>query len=886
MSNHAHIGPSSADAHGIDVQTALRKLDPELFRLIQQLARAEQLLVATDYDGTIAPIVDSPAHAYPKEESVQALRALAELENTTSAVISGRSLRDLAAMSRLPREVHLVGSHGGETDTDFEESLSRSEQHALSNLRHGLASVHAAMPTLNIEPKPSGAAIHLRGLEGAQRRQAEDAVARLEALSGVRSVRGKEVVDLTVVDSTKGDALNKLRRRLGQPTVLYIGDDASDEPAFATLGEADLGLKVTEAAAENRHGGESAPGAETAAQFLLSGPSEVALVLSSVVALRRAWLFGKEAVPIERYTLLSNGTTTALVDPTAQISWLPHPLPHSNSLFSEILGSDDAGYFSVVPAREPNALPISQRYRDATHILETRWQQVSVTDYLAPVAEADPAGSAVLVRTLKGEGEALIRFAPRPDYGAYPVRLKLTDRGVRVRGATEAVELVAPGVQFKVIQDGESETAVARVKLEDSAPVVLALILGAAENTAAAVLEDEAAVRAAAKEASREWVGKLSLPEQSRDRVGRSALTLRGLCHAPTGGILAAATTSLPEGIGGVRNWDYRYTWLRDGALTASALVDLGSAAEARGFLAWLETIIEQAAEQGLTVEELRPLYAVDGSPLVTEAVLEHLPGYAGSRPVRVGNAAEHQVQLDVFGPIADLIVSLARFDGTLSDSHWSLLEALVQAVANRWHQADHGIWEARRAPKHNVYTKVMCWQTVDRALAAAEEFGRPAVADWQQLREDIKNDVCTKGFNPTVGAFTVAYGEEDLDSACLFVGLSGMLPADDERFRATVDAVERSLREGPTVFRYRYDDGLPGLEGGFHICTSWLIESLQMVGRTADARNLFSRMEALIGPTGMLPEEYDPVAERHLGNTPQAYSHIGHIKAALALSE
>ena len=885
MSNHAHIGTSSADAHGIGVQTALRKLDPELFRIIQQLARAEQLLVATDYDGTIAPIVDSPAHAYPKEESVQAMRALAELDNTTSAVISGRSLRDLAAMSRLPREVHLVGSHGGETDTDFEESLSRSEQHALSTLRHGLASVQAAMPALNIEPKPSGAAIHLRGLEGPQRRQAEEAVARLEALSGVRSVRGKEVVDLTVVDSTKGDALNKLRRRLDQPTVLYIGDDASDEPAFASLGEDDLGLKVTEVAAENRHG-ENGNGVETAARFLLSGPDEVALVLSSVVALRRAWLFGKEAVPIERYTLLSNGTTTALVDPTAQISWLPHPLPHSDSLFSEILGSDDAGYFSVVPAREPNALPISQRYRDATHILETRWQQVSVTDYLAPVADGDPAGSAVLVRALKGEGEALIRFAPRPDYGAYPVRLKLTDRGVRVRGVAEAVELVAPDVQFKVIQDGESETAIARVKLKEDAPVVLALILGAAENTAAAVLGDEAAVRASVKEESREWVEALSLPTKARDRVGRSALTLRGLCHAPTGGILAAATTSLPEGIGGVRNWDYRYTWLRDGALTASALVDLGSAAEARGFLQWLDAIIAQAAEQSMTVEELRPLYAVDGSQLVTEAVLEHLPGYAGSRPVRVGNAAEHQVQLDVFGPVADLIVSLARFDGTLSDSHWKLLEDLVQAVANRWHQADHGIWEARRAPKHNVYTKVMCWQTVDRALKAAEEFGRPAGADWEQLREDIKNDVCSKGFNSKVGAFTVAYGEDDLDAACLFVGLSGMLPADDERFRATVDAVERSLREGPTVFRYRYDDGLPGLEGGFHICTSWLIESLQMVGRTADARNLFNRMEALIGPTGMLPEEYDPVAERHLGNTPQAYSHIGHIKAAIALSE
>ncbi len=406
------------------------------------------------------------------------------------------------------------------------------------------------------------------------------------------------------------------------------------------------------------------------------------------------------------------------------------------------------------------------------------------------------------------------------------------------------------------------------------------MVCGESEDVSALARGSEPAVRARATGYWNNWVQTLTLPRLRRDEVVRSAITLRALCHAPTGGVLAAATSSLPEGIGGIRNWDYRYCWLRDGSMTVRTLLELGSNAEAEGFLQWLARILADASGP----EQLHPLYAVDGSVLSTEAVLEHLPGYAGSRPVRVGNAAEHQVQLDVFGPVMELIQTLTATEGELSDLNWDLTCQMVTAVERRWREPDHGIWEARREPKQNVYTKVMCWVTVDRAIQVAERFGYQMPGAWRQLREQIAEDVLENGWNAKVGAYTVAYGEDDLDSAALFVGLSGLLTPDDPRFIATVDAIERELRVGPTVFRYRYDDGLPGLEGGFHICTTWLIEAFILVGRYDDARDLFDRLTDLMGPTGLFSEEYDPASEVHLGNHPQAYSHLGYIRVARML--
>lgn len=871
--DYGHVSPltpisASVSSSGLlgDLAEASRALPDELFRRLFQVSRSPSLLIATDYDGTIAPIVANPAEAYPLESSVDSLRALALLPSTSAGVISGRSLRDLAAMSRLPREVHLFGSHGGETDSEVHRALEPRQRTALADFRRDLVDT---LPAEVIEHKTAGAAVHLRGLDDDARQKVEDGIAALVEKHEIFPTRGKQVVDLSVVPSSKAEALANLRAETGAEVVVFIGDDRSDELALEILGDFDLGLKVGD------------DGTETHAEFRIDSPDVVSVVLAAIYELRKSWLFGREAIPIQRHSMLGNGQSTALVDPGGSICWMPHPLPHSSSMFSEILGSAAAGYFAV--GAESGVDPLTQRYLTHSTLLETRWPGLSCIDYLAPVDGA--SDDTIVVRVLTGDAPARIRFAPRLDYATVPTRLAPIRDGVRVLGTSEPIRLFAPGVDFEIVESGQSQTAEAVVVPSDfpGGQVVLVLACGSGTGDARFIAEGgEGHVRDRALNFWRNWASTLAIPGHHREEVIRSAITLRALCHEPTGGILAAPTTSLPEGIGGVRNWDYRYTWLRDGSMTARALLALGSTAEAEGFLSWLTGILSHT----VAPEQLHPLYAVDGSALTTEAVLAHLPGYAGSRPVRVGNAAEHQVQLDVFGPVTELLDELTERLGELPDAYWTLTTQMVEAVSRRWFEADHGIWEARRAPKHNVYTRVMCWVTVDRALRIAERFDKQLPGAWRQLREEIKSDILTHGFNEEVGAFTVAYGEPDLDAAGLFVGLSGLLEADDPRFIATVDAIERELRVGPTVFRYRYDDGLPGLEGGFHICTTWLIEAFIKVGRIDDAWDLFRQLDNLLGPTGLLPEEYDPVAEMHLGNHPQAYSHLGYIRVAQMLDE
>ncbi len=434
------------------------------------------------------------------------------------------------------------------------------------------------------------------------------------------------------------------------------------------------------------------------------------------------------------------------------------------------------------------------------------------------------------------------------------MRLERTADGLRVVGTS--VVLRSPGVDWQI-----------------------------ADGTATAVIIPPVVLELGQEESEKDtdwpgWVATLELPRTQRDLVRRSALTLRALRHRDTGAVLAAATTSLPEKIGGVRNWDYRYCWLRDGALTVQALVSLGSTREAEAFLNWLHGVLATVPGP----EHLHPLYTVHGTALGPETVIDTLPGHAGSGPVRVGNLADQQVQLDVFGPITDLVHDLALARGSLEDRDWDVVTAMVRAVRCRWDEPDHGIWEERHAPRHRVYSRVMCWQTVDRAITIAGRFGRRAEPGWFVLRDKIAADVLDHGWNPDVGAFTTAYDGTDLDAASLHVGLSGLLDPSDERFRRTVTAVEEVLRSGPTVYRHLRDDGLPGDEGGFHLCTTWLIEAYLLVGRRHDAEELFASFVRLAGPTGLLPEEYDPIAEQSLGNHPQAYSHLGLIRCARLL--
>jgi hypothetical protein len=550
------------------------------------------------------------------------------------------------------------------------------------------------------------------------------------------------------------------------------------------------------------------------------------------------------AVPIERHSLLSDRRALALVAPDADVTWLCHPAPDSPALFAALLGG--SGHFSVRPQKDQ--LPLGQRYVPGTMTVQTRWTGLQVTDQL----------ESALVRTVEGRVPAVVEFAPRPDFGRAPVELERVADGLRVAGTP--IVLRSPGVDWQ-ITDGTA-TAVL------TPPFVLELRLGGEPS-----------------EVDSDWPGwsaSLRLPATCPELVRRSALTLRALCHRDTGGVLAAATTSLPEQIGGVRNWDYRYCWLRDAALTVQALVSLGSTAEASAFLDWLAGVLCTVPGPA----HLSPLYTVHGTALGPELVIDSLPGYAGSGPVRVGNLADTQVQLDVFGPITDLVHDLALTRGSLPDRDWAVVVAMAEAVTCRWTEPDHGIWEERHVPRHRVYSRVMCWQTLDRAIALAERFDRPLPPGWLILRDTIAAEVLDRGWNPDVRAFTAAYDGTDLDAASLHVGLSGLLDPSDDRFRATVVAVEETLRSGPTVYRYLRDDGLPGDEGGFHLCTAWLIEAYLRVGRRADAEELFESFVRLAGPTGLLSEEYDPVAERSLGNHPQAYSHLGLIRCARLLSD
>ncbi|CRK50260.1 Trehalose-phosphatase [Rhodococcus sp. RD6.2] len=822
--------------------------------------------MASDYDGTMAPIVSDPAKAFPHADAVRAMRALAILPGTTSAVISGRALRDLAMLSRLPVEVQLVGSHGSEFDVGFVHEISDDAQRLLREVTAELQAIAQEAPGVAVETKPASAALHVRNADPDVGERALERVRQGAAKwNGVQVTEGKAVIELAVIVTDKGEALDILRHREGAAAAVFFGDDVTDEKAFARLQGPDIGVKI-------------GPG-DSLAEFRIDNTEDVGTALAFLLEERRTWLHGENAPPIERLSMLANPRTVALLTPDASVTWLCHPEPDSAAVFAHLLGGVGAGHFSIEPHRA--GLPLSQRYVDGTMTVRTSWASLQVTDYLPHDV---PTGRTELTRVITGRAKAVVTFAPRPEFGQVQIHLEQEEDGLRVYGSNDPMVLRSPGVAWEITSDGVQQTAHAVVDPSDG-PVILELRCGTADLTPSVTPEAER--RGEAEAYWRDWADGLTLPSRKTGLMKRSALTLRGLVHADSGSILAAATTSLPEDLGGVRNWDYRYCWLRDASMTASALVALGSLGEAEAFLEWVHRVLDTLPGP----ERLHPLYTIQGSNLPPEAVIDSLPGYGGSRPVRVGNAANSQVQLDVFGPIVELIAHLAHarrdkgITEALTDRDWNLVLAMVSAVERRWSEPDNGIWEIRGNPRHHVYSKVMCWVTVDRALALAAEFGRDAGTGWAALRREISDEVRDRGWSDRANSFTAAYDGTDLDAATLYIGLSGLIDPSDPRFAATVTATEAELRSGATVYRYHHDDGLPGGEGGFHLCAAWLVEAYLLIGQRADAEALFAQLVAAAGPTGLLAEEYDPVAERSLGNHPQAYSHIGLLRCAQLLS-
>lgn len=845
-----------------------RDVPDELTAALRELARVPVLLVASDYDGTIAPIVDDPTQAKPNREAIVALRSLAELPHTDVSLISGRSLADLASLSGNPDGIHLVGSHGSEFDLGFADMLSDESRALHREVSHKLHTIADAYQGCFVEVKPASIALHYRNASEAD---GEAALARtlseVASIEGVVVKRGKMVIELAVVSTHKGDALTTMRQRFGATAVLFIGDDVTDEDAFDTLAGPDIGIKVGEG--------------ETAARFRVGDTTDVSRVLAQLSQARAAWIGGAEAVPIEKHSMLTDLRTIALVAPGARVCWMCAPRIDSPSIFGELLGTSMAGRFAITPDGEPGES--TAEYVGDTFHLKTTWPNgVTVTDYMdcSGGRTIQRPGRTDIVRVIEGTGVVTIDYAPRLDFGRRQTMLHVRPDGVAIADWPEPIVLRSPGVRWALTEEGPHQTATGTLDLDEhGGRVVLELRCGSGDLSPAVIAEEKRS-----KQTTRlfsHWAEDLELPGLATDLVRRSALVLRGLCHGPTGGIAAAATTSLPENIGGIRNWDYRYCWPRDAALAASSLVRLGSSEEAVRFLDWMLGVVDQLPAP----DRLNPIYTVSGDDLPVEADIRELPGYAGSRPVRIGNAANKQVQLDVFGPIVELVYMLLQSGAPLSTEHWRLVEAMVSAVRMRWSEADHGIWEIRRPVRHHVHSKVMCWQTASLGAEIAERFLGRARPEWSALADEIKADVLEKGWDAEADAFTSAYGERDPDASVLLIGLTGMIEADDPRFAGTIRAVERDLLHDGIVYRYHYDDGLPGTEGGFYLCTAWLIESLAMSGRVDDAKKLFDGYLATVGPTGLIPEQYDPAENRTLGNHPQAYSHIGLINSALCLN-
>lgn len=839
-------------------------MSSELDRKILEIAKSPVLLVATDFDGTVAPIVARPELVDPNREALVALRILSELPNTHVVVISGRALADLSSRFTPARGIRLVGSHGSEFEEGLIEPLDSNVLDRLAASANALDVIAARFPGALVERKPASVAFHYRGVDPARVDELLEVLLSRDAGSGLtHRKRGKMVLEFGALPLDKGEALERVRQRLGASAVVFIGDDDTDEDAFARLKGADLAIKVG--------------AGESLASHRVVDPIGVARCLAKLADARMDWRCGSAAVPIEHHSILSDQRTIALVAPNGRIPWLCLPRIDSSAIFAEILGGATAGYFEVRAASFSHSL--SQTYVGDSLVLETQWQGFKVTDYLdASGGRAyQRAGRTSLFRVIEGHGDVTVTFAPRLDFGRGETKLKHIPGGLIVEGTVDAIVLIAPGIEFDVTMEGAHPVARAEFAL-GADPVILELRYGTANADSSQLAEP--ARRHQNVRFWQSWAATLNLPRLHRDQTCRSALVLKALTYGPTGAIAAAGTMGLPESMGGSRNWDYRFCWPRDAAISAHALAMLGATGTGQKFLDWLLGILEGAGHGSM----IAPVYSVAGGHLPPEAELPHLPGYGGSHPVRVSNAAAQQIQLDVFGPICALIAELARRDCPLSGEHRRLVESMVATVEQRWKEPDHGIWEIRLPRRHHVHSKVMCWLAVDRAISVSRYLGRSR-PDWIQLRDAIRDDVLLSGRAADAEHYGTSYGERAPDAASLWVGLSEMLASADPGFRATIDVVERELTRPEGVYRYLFDDGLPGKEGLFNVCTTWLIEALALTGRRPAAEELLSRYVELCGPTGLMPEEFDPETKRGLGNFPQAYSHAGLISAAIRLS-
>ena len=583
-------------------------------------------------------------------------------------------------------------------------------------------------------------------------------------------------------------------------------------------------------------------------------------------------------LPIEQYALIGNTRTAAMVGSDGSIDWMCAPRFDSPAFFAALLGDRSHGRWSLAPADAVRA--VRREYRRDTLVLHTQFETaggaVRVIDCM-PVWR-DRTDVVRIVEGIRGSVSMQMDLVIRPGYGAVTPWVRRTDGALLATAGPDSLELRTP-----VDWEGRDFATVARFDVAAGQRVPFVMTWFRSHEPRPLPVDAEAAL-SAAERYWREWCAHCTYEGDHNEEVRRSLIVLKALIHAPTGGMVAAATTSLPERVGGVRNWDYRFCWVRDATFTLYSLLLAGYHDEAR---AWHEWLLRAAAGKP---EQLQVLYGVAGERQLTELELPWLPGYEGSTPVRIGNAAAAQYQLDIYGELLDAF-HLARAAG-LADAaaDWSFERVLVNFVASRWGDPDRGIWEMRGAQHHFTHSKVMAWVALDRAIKAAEKSGRKApLKEWRRVRARIHADVSEKGVDAARGVFVQRYGSTELDASALLIPLVGFVPRGDPRVRATVEAIERELTVDGLVLRYRTSqdvDGLPAGEGVFLPCSFWLADNLALLGRRAEAQALFTRLLGLRNDVGLLSEEYDPRSGRFLGNIPQALAHVALVNTARNLAQ
>jgi GH15 family glucan-1,4-alpha-glucosidase len=583
------------------------------------------------------------------------------------------------------------------------------------------------------------------------------------------------------------------------------------------------------------------------------------------------------SAPIEDYALIGDTRTAALVGRNGSIDWLCLPRFDSGACFAALLGEPRHGRWSLAPAGGANQ--VTRRYRDGTLVLETDFATSTGTARLVDCMPPDEDIPNV-IRVVEGvDGQVAMRMelVIRFDYGWIVPWVHTVDGALRAVGGPDALTLHTP-----VHTHGENLTTVADFTVHAGERVPFVLTWHPSHTSPPPTLDAAAAVTAA-EEWWRQWAAHCTYRGPWREAVLRSLITLKALTYSPTGGMVAAATTSLPEHLGGVRNWDYRYAWLRDATFTLYALLLGGFRDEALSWRDWLLRTVAGAPDQ------LQIMYGPAGERRLPELALEWLPGYAGSVPVRVGNGAVRQLQLDVYGEVMDALHQARRVGIPPDASAWKVQRKLMDFLESHWREPDEGIWEVRGPRQQFTHSKLMAWVAFDRAVkAVASGAAEGPLEQWRAIRDTIHEEVCTKAYDSSQRAFTQAYGSSTLDAALLMMPLVGFLPPTDARVIGTVEAIERELMRDGLVQRYRTDhgdDGLPPGEGAFLLCSFWLADNYALMGRERDARALFERLLALRNDLGLLSEQYDPVAGRLLGNFPQAFSHVGLINTAFNLT-